>query len=124
MQKGFMLIAVLFILMANILGAFGTHTLKGKVDVSFLNTFQTGVQYHFYHSLALLALSILMFHVKNQWLNAAGIGFILGCILFSGSLYALSITGLRGLGMITPCGGLAFIMGWLLLFIGICKVKF
>ncbi|KTC86372.1 DUF423 domain-containing protein [Legionella brunensis] len=124
MQKGFMLIAILLALVANILGAFGTHALKGKISAYSLSIFQTGTQYQFYHSLALLALAILMFHIKNQWVNAAGIGFILGCILFSGSLYILSVTGLRGLGMITPLGGLAFIMGWLLLFIGICKAKF
>ncbi len=121
MQKIYMVIAVLSALLANMLGAFGAHALRGILDASSLIVFQTGVQYQFYHSLALLILSILMFHIKNQWLNRAGIGFILGYFLFSGSLYLLSITGIKWLGIITPFGGLAFISGWILLLIGILK---
>lgn len=124
MQKTYMVIAVLSALLANLLGAFAAHALKGTLDAFSLAVFQTGVQYQFYHSLALLMLSILMFHIKNKWLNYAGVGFILGYFLFSGSLYLLSITGIKWLGIITPFGGLAFLAGWLLLLIGILKADY
>lgn len=116
-----MVVAILLALMANILGAFGTHALKAMLDSSHLAIFQTGVQYQFYHGIALFILALLMFHIRNCWLVMSGIGFIAGCILFSGSLYFLSITGISWLGIITPLGGLAFITGWILLLIGVLK---
>lgn len=124
MQKKYLLIAILFALIANILGAFGTHALRGTLDASSLSIFQTGVQYQLYHSLALFLTALLLFHIKNPWLIAAGIAFISGIILFSGSLYILSLTGTKWLGMITPFGGLSFLTAWGLLFIGVCKAKY
>ncbi len=123
MQKIYILIAVLFALIANVLGAFGTHALRGKLEASYLSIFQTGVQYQFYHSLALLLTALLLFHIRNQWIIASGIAFISGIILFSGSLYILSLTGIKWLGMITPLGGLSLLIAWGLLFIGVFKAK-
>lgn len=118
-----MISAALSALIANILGAFGTHALKKTIDASFLVVFQTGVQYQFYHSLALFIPACLMFHIQNRWLTLSGLGFISGCILFSGSLYFLAITNTKWLGMITPIGGLAFMAGWVFLITGILKAK-
>lgn len=123
MQKIYILVAILFALIANILGAFGTHALKGTLDASYLSIFQTGVHYQFYHSFALLFTALLLFHLRNRWVIASGIAFICGIILFSGSLYILSLTGIKWLGMITPLGGLSFLIAWGSLFIGVYKVK-
>ena len=100
--------------LAVILGAFGAHTLKGKIEPELLTAFETGVRYHMYHAVALLAvaqarLSGALMQAAAAWLFLAGIA------LFSGSLYVLSLTGVRWLGAITPVGGLAFIFGWLCL---------
>ncbi|MDR3443560.1 MAG: DUF423 domain-containing protein [Legionella sp.] len=121
MQKIYLIVASLLALLANGLGAFGTHALRGTIEPSYLAAFQTGVQYQFYHSLALFMLALLMFHIKNTWLTLAGIGFITGCFFFSGSLFVLSISGFKWLGIITPLGGMAFIMGWIFLLIGVIK---
>ncbi|CEG57735.1 DUF423 domain-containing protein [Legionella fallonii] len=124
MQKLYIVIATLSALIANALGAFGTHALKGKLAESSLVIFQTGIQYQFYHSLALLFTALLLFHIKNQWIIAAGIAFVSGIILFSGSLYILSITGIKWLGIITPLGGLSFLFAWGMLLIGALKTRF
>lgn len=124
MQKIYILVAALFALIANILGAFGTHALKGTLDPAHLSIFQTGVQYQFYHALALLLTALLLFHIRNRWLIASGIAFICGIILFSGSLYILSLSGIKWLGIITPLGGLSFLIAWGLLFIGVYKAEF
>jgi len=123
MQKFFMLFAAASGLLATGLGALGVHALKGQLQANRLNAYQTGVQYQFYHSLALLLLSLILFHVVNNWLQLAGFAFIVGILLFSGSLYLLSMTGIKSLGMITPLGGMAFIVGWLLLLMGLFKAK-
>ena len=109
------------------LGAFGAHSLKKIVDPDTVTVFQTGVQYQMYHSLALLAVGILFEKFPNKWIKWAGASFIIGIILFSGSLYLLTAlkateqVGLNGVGIITPFGGLFFITGWLFLFFGIIK---
>lgn len=123
MQKLFIITACVFGLFANVLGAFGAHALKSKITPSLLTAYQTGVQYQFTHSLALLLLGILLFHVQNIWITASGYAFIAGILLFSGSLYVMSITGIKWVGAMTPIGGLSFILGWLLLIIGIVKFK-
>ncbi len=97
-------------------GAFGAHALKRRLPDELLAVFQTGVQYQMYHALALLAVGILcVTRAPTQLLAAAGWLYIAGTLLFSGSLYALALTGVRGLGAVTPLGGLAFLAGWLLL---------
>lgn len=106
-----------------VLGAFAAHKLKGNLTEQALATFQTGVQYHFYHSFALILLALVMLHINPQsvYFKSAGIGFLVGILLFSGSLYGLSLLGWKFLGPITPLGGLAFIIAWLLMCTGVYK---
>lgn len=101
------------------LGAFGAHALNDKLEaMGYKATFETGVQYHMVHTLALVAVAILMNHLSTTGLlTASGWAFIVGIILFSGSLYTLSLTGIRIFGAITPIGGVAFLAGWILLVI-------
>jgi uncharacterized membrane protein YgdD (TMEM256/DUF423 family) len=121
--KTFMLLGSLLAALAVMLGAFGAHGLKTRLTPELLVTFETGVRYHFYHALGLfavaLAASLLPDSVALRW---AGYLLVAGIVLFSGSLYALSLTGVRGLGIITPFGGLAFIAGWLLLALAVARV--
>ena len=113
MAKLFITLASLSGMLAVVLGAFGAHALKGKLDEYAMGIFETAVQYHFYHSLTLLAVGIIALNQpQTVMLKSSGWLFILGILVFSGSLYILSITGLRWLGAITPLGGLAFIGGW------------
>jgi uncharacterized membrane protein YgdD (TMEM256/DUF423 family) len=127
MNKTFLITASLLGALAVALGAFGAHGLKKIVDSDTVSTFQTGVQYQVYHSLALLAVGILFERFPNRSTKAAGTCFILGIVLFSGSLYALTFlkatdrVGLDGIGIITPFGGLAFILGWIFLCLGIAR---
>jgi uncharacterized membrane protein YgdD (TMEM256/DUF423 family) len=96
------------------LGAFGAHGLEAiLVQNGRLDTFQTAVNYHFYHTLALLGIGVLV-SVKPQWKGFSFTAWcmILGMVIFSGSLYVLSLTGITWLGAITPLGGLSFILGW------------
>jgi uncharacterized membrane protein YgdD (TMEM256/DUF423 family) len=113
MAKVFITLASLSGMLAVMLGAFGAHALKGRLDEYALGVFQTAVQYHFYHSFALLAVGILaLSQPQTALLKSSGWLFLLGIAIFSGSLYLLSITGVRWLGAVTPLGGLAFIAGW------------
>ncbi len=107
------------------LGAFGAHALKEKLETSgLLSTYHTAVQYQFYHTLALLAIGMLMTRYSNPMLNYSSYFMMLGIILFSGSLYTLSFSGIKGLGAITPFGGLAFILGWGCLLIACLKIDY
>ena len=127
MHKGFLRTAAILGLLAVTLGAFGAHGLKKIVPPEAINTFETGVRYQFYHTLALLAIAMLFEKFPLRSIRYAGICFITGIVLFSGSLYALTLlqatntVGLSGLGAITPIGGLFFIAGWLCLFLGVGK---
>lgn len=109
------------------LGAFGAHTLKNFVTPEAVATFETGVRYQFYHCFALLVVGILYPRFPGKWMVRAGNAFIIGIVLFSGSLYALTLlqatqtVGLRSIGIITPIGGLFFIAGWLFLLIGLYR---
>jgi uncharacterized membrane protein YgdD (TMEM256/DUF423 family) len=104
-----------------ILGAFAAHGLKSKISEQMLGVFQTGVQYQFYHALALLFIGLLLRHNTSSLLMAS-VGFMLGgVVLFSGSLYALALTGYKWVGPITPLGGVCLIIGWLLLSVFIFK---
>lgn len=97
------------------LGAFAAHGLKARLSVEHLAVFQTGAQYQMLHALALLGVALLALQVPGRLLLAAGSLFILGILLFSGSLYLLTLLGVPRLGMITPLGGVAFLGGWLCL---------
>ena len=100
-------------LLAVVFGAFGAHALKNKLDDYSLGVFETAVQYHFYHSMALLAVGILALSLPDSpLLKSSGWLFTAGLVVFCGSLYVLSLSGVRWLGAVTPLGGLAFIAGW------------
>ena len=99
------------------LGAFGAHALKDKIGDYYLAVFKTGVLYHFVHGLALFAVAWLSTQSSDPKVQAAGIFFLAGIILFSGSLYLLSLTPMKWLGAVTPLGGLCFLIGWALLFL-------
>lgn len=114
----FLLLGSIFALLAVIIGAFGAHGLeKIMLNEKMLARFNTGVEYQFYHAFGILIVAILLERSKSRLLSSAGIAFSLGIILFSGSLYSYVITGNKMLAMITPIGGLAFIVGWILIVI-------
>jgi len=123
-DRVFITIGALSGFMAVALGAFGAHSLRDRLTPDMLQVFQTGVTYQMYHALALVGVGILLgrFSVDGSpWLTAGGWLFLAGSILFSGSLYALSVTNTTWLGAITPLGGVAFLLGWLALAIGIWR---
>jgi uncharacterized membrane protein YgdD (TMEM256/DUF423 family) len=97
------------------LGAFAAHGLKSRLDPAMLAAFETGVRYQTYHALALLAAGWAYTRWPGGAASASGWLFVAGTVLFSGSLYALSLSGIRWLGAITPFGGVAFLAGWLCL---------
>ena len=104
--------------LAVVAGAFASHSLKGYLTDYSLSIWQTGARYQMYHSLALIAIAILMelkAGVSSVWLKTSTIAFTIGIILFSGSLYLLSFTSIGWLGVITPIGGLCLIIGWICL---------
>jgi len=99
-------------------GTFGAHGLKGVLSEEMLATFEIGVRYHLYHAVAVLAIAAFaMTGRENRWITYAARLMTIGVIVFSGSLYALALTNQRWLGMITPLGGVAFIAGWVMVFI-------
>jgi uncharacterized membrane protein YgdD (TMEM256/DUF423 family) len=100
------------------LGAFGAHGLRGRLSPDMLQVFETGVRYNFYHALALFVVGWLSETHPSQWITGAGIAFTIGVFVFSGSLYVLSLSGVKWWGAVTPIGGLAFLIGWLLLAVG------
>lgn len=106
------------------LGAFGAHLLEGRVADKYLATWETAVQYQMFHALALVAIGILMssklLGTVSQ-LNTAGYLILAGIVIFSGSLYVLSLTGIGILGAITPIGGVAFLIGWVMLIVAAVK---
>ena len=97
------------------LGAFGAHALKAHLAPELLATFDTGVRYQLTHALALFAVAWACTRWPGRAVNASGWLFIAGTLLFSGSLYALSLSGVRGFGIVTPIGGVALLAGWLCL---------
>lgn len=127
MHKGFVSTGALLGAIAVALGAFGAHGLKKVVPAETVQTFQTGVQYQMYHALALLLTGLLYEKCSQRFARTAGILFIIGIILFSGSLYLLTAgkaaetSSLDKAGIITPLGGVSFIAGWLFLFLAVMK---
>ena len=115
MDRFFFLSGAIAAFIAVALGAFGAHSLKTKLSADMLNIFEIGVRYQMYHALALIAVAWAMTRWPEANLNAAGWAFIVGIVVFSGSLYLLSATDIRWLGAITPIGGLAFLIGWAIL---------
>lgn len=97
------------------LGAFAAHGLKQRLTPEYLAVFQTGTHYQLIHALALFGVALLALHAPGRLVSIAGGAFTLGILLFSGSLYVLTLSGLGKLGMITPIGGMCFLVGWLCL---------
>jgi len=123
-MKLFLFLAASFGFLSVAIGAFGAHALKARISPEMLEINHTGAQYQMYHSLALLTVAILdQILSRFQPFNMAGWLFVAGIIIFSGSLYALSLTGIRTLGAITPIGGLCFLGGWACVLIGALKVR-
>jgi uncharacterized membrane protein YgdD (TMEM256/DUF423 family) len=96
-------------------GAFGAHALKARLAPELLVTFETGARYQLYHALGMIVVGLASASRPSRRLDAAGWSMLAGTVLFSGSLYALALTGVRALGTITPLGGVAFLAGWALL---------
>jgi uncharacterized membrane protein YgdD (TMEM256/DUF423 family) len=116
MAKLFLILGAVNAMLAVMLGAFGAHGLRGRLSEAMQAVYHTGVQYHFYHALGLILIGILALHLPaSGLLKTAGWLMFAGVVLFSGSLYVLALTQLRWLGMITPVGGVAFIIAWGLL---------
>ena len=120
-MKNILITGALLMAMSVLLGAFGAHALKSILTPQMLATYHTGVDYQFYHAIGLLIIGLTGFHVQSKWLNRAGALLIAGIVLFSGSLYILSLTGIKQIGMITPIGGIAFVAGWICLAIALWK---
>lgn len=121
-QKNTFIWAGIFGCLSVMIGAFGAHALKPLLEGSGrLDTFETAVKYQFYHTLALLAVGLMMYHIGRKTLHYAALLFVLGILFFSGSLYVLCITGLTVLGAVTPLGGVLFIAGWISLIAGVIR---
>jgi uncharacterized membrane protein YgdD (TMEM256/DUF423 family) len=104
------------------LGAFGAHALKARLTPEMMAVYQTGNQYHFYHALGLLGVAVAAGLLRpSRLIPWSGAFLLAGLVLFSGSLYVLSLTGQRWIGAITPFGGTAFLAGWLLFAVGVWK---
>jgi uncharacterized membrane protein YgdD (TMEM256/DUF423 family) len=113
MQRTFLLIGSVFGFLGVAFGAFGAHALRSRLSPEMLAVFETGVRYQMYHAFAILIVSAAMGRLGAvPWLSVAGWFFVAGVVLFSGSLYALALTGVGTLGAITPIGGLLFLLGW------------
>lgn len=127
MSKSILSSAALLGALAVVLGAFGAHGLKQIVPPDTVTTFETGVRYQFYHVFALLATGLIAIHFPAPLLRRAAQSFLVGILLFSGSLYLLTFlkatdtVGLSKLGLITPIGGLFLVLGWVLLFFALLK---
>jgi uncharacterized membrane protein YgdD (TMEM256/DUF423 family) len=127
MHKIHLILGSILAALGVVLGAFGAHGLKKIVPPETVSSYQTGVQYQMYHAFALLIVGILSERISSNLINWAGAFFVLGIVLFSGSLYllaslkAMDKVGVLGIGIITPIGGLMFIVGWILLLVAIIK---
>ena len=128
-QLPFSFLGALYGALAVILGAFGAHALKDKLTPYELGIFETAVRYQFYHVFALFSVDVLAWLARGHGLGpmtelrTAGWAFTLGIALFSGSLYAIVATGARKFGIVTPFGGVAFIVGWVCLALAAWKVR-
>jgi uncharacterized membrane protein YgdD (TMEM256/DUF423 family) len=115
MERTFAVLGAVSAFVAVAAGAFGAHALKARLSPDLLAVFETGARYQMYHALGMLAAAWASSRWPGAAAAAAGWLFVLGTVLFTGSLYALALTGVRWLGAITPLGGVAFLLGWLAL---------
>ncbi|MCK0469991.1 DUF423 domain-containing protein [Halalkalibacter sp. APA_J-10(15)] len=121
MAKLFLFLGSIIMALSVVIGAFGAHGLEGKLSERMMKNYQTGVQYHMIHGIGLLVVGLLALKMTSGVLTGAGWSFVVGIVLFSGSLYVMALTGITKLGAITPIGGLAFIVGWVLLGIAVLR---
>lgn len=112
MTRLLLMLAAFFAMTGVALGAFAAHGLKNRLSSDYLAVFQTGVHYQLIHALALFGVALLSLHLPGRLIGIAGGLFALGIVLFSGSLYLLTLSGIGRLGMITPLGGVSFLAGW------------
>jgi uncharacterized membrane protein YgdD (TMEM256/DUF423 family) len=115
MERIFLILAALSGFLAVAFGAFGAHGLRERLAPDMLAVFEVAVRYQMYHALALVGVALALARWPSSALQAAGWCFVAGTIIFSGSLYVLTLTGMRWLGAVTPIGGVAFLAGWGLL---------
>ncbi|HEY0287499.1 MAG TPA: DUF423 domain-containing protein [Pseudomonas sp.] len=115
MFRTFLMLAAFFGFTGVALGAFAAHGLKTRLSAEYIAIFHTGVLYQLIHALAIFGVALLAMQIQGRLVTYAGIAFTLGIILFSGSLYLLTLTGTSKLGIITPIGGLCFLIGWAIL---------
>ncbi len=121
-SKSLLITGSVFMALAVIFGAFGAHIVQDLLTPDRFAVYQTGVEYHFYHALGLLLLGAVTLSYKaNRWLNYSGYCMVTGIIIFSGSLYLLTLTDTGWLGAVTPIGGIAFILGWIFLAVGVIR---
>jgi len=123
MNKTFFLIGAFSGFTGVALGAFGAHELKSILSPEMLAVFETGVRYQMYHAFALLLTALINKQSSHRFKVIAGWLFTAGVVLFSGSLYVLALTKVRSFGIITPFGGVSFLLGWLMLFLSALKIK-
>src|SRR5690606_21223138 len=121
MSKQIFMTASILLAVAVAIGAFGAHGLKAHLSNEMLQTYKTGVEYHFYHALGLLFIGVLSISYPSSLLNWSAILLVIGIVLFSGSLYVMAISGIKWIGAITPLGGLSFIAGWIFLLVAVWK---
>ncbi|KHG40638.1 MULTISPECIES: DUF423 domain-containing protein [Aphanizomenon] len=126
MTQFFLTIAAIFGGLSVAGGAFGAHALREKISERSLEIFDTGARYQMYHALGLLLVAILMSRLESPptTLLVSGWLFIIGVVIFSGSLYAISLTGIKSLGAVAPLGGLALMLGWAALAVAGATIKF
>ena len=123
MLRVFLMLAAFFGFTGVALGAFAAHGLKDRLSEQYLAIFHTGVTYQLVHALALIGVALLATQLQSRLVTWAGVCFALGIVLFSGSLYVLTMTGISKLGIITPIGGLGFLAGWLCLGLAAWRVS-
>lgn len=116
-------LAAVFGLLGVALGAFGAHGLKSRGSAEDLAIFDTAVRYQLWHALALLGVALAQRQQASAWLHRAGIAFVAGIAIFSGTLYVLVLANLRWMGAITPIGGVALMLGWLFLAFAFARPK-
>ncbi|MBI4289933.1 MAG: DUF423 domain-containing protein [Betaproteobacteria bacterium] len=122
--KLFLAIGAFAMLAAVGLGAFGAHALKTRIAPELLAVYHTGVDYHFYHALGLLAVGLVALRTpESTYLRVSGWLMTAGILIFSGSLYALALTGVRALGAVTPFGGVAFLLAWAMFAIAVLRAS-
>lgn len=122
--RWFLLLGAANAALAVLLGAFGAHSLKTHLAVDMMAVYQTGLQYHLFHALGLLAAGFALKQIGDSaWLRWSGWLMLAGIVIFSGSLYILSVTGWKWLGAVTPLGGIAFMAAWVLFAVAVMKAR-